>query len=132
MKRSSLSITIYLVLVFLSGVLVGGVGYGLYNTRSVSAKANPCSPEAVRNRYLDEMQSRLSLRQDQVRELTAILDNTRARFHALREKYHPEVQVIQDEQVNGIRNILDARQRTEYEKMRQEHDQPHKKARPGS
>ena len=37
MKRSNFSIVIYLFLVFLSGVLLGSVGYGLYNARSVSA-----------------------------------------------------------------------------------------------
>jgi len=131
MKRSN-SVILYLVLVFLSGVLVGIFAYGLYNARSVSAKANPCSPEAVRHRYTDEMKSRLSLRQDQMRELTTILDNTRGRFHALREKYHPEVQAIQDEQTDAIRKMLDSHQRAEYEKMRQEREQAHNKAQSGS
>jgi len=124
MKRPNLSVAVYLCLVFLSGVLVGGVAYGLYNARSVNAalKGNPCTAEAVRLRYIDEMRTRLKLREAQVEKLAAILEDTHHRFKELRAKYKPEMATIQDEQTARIRAILDDTQRMEYEKLRAERE----------
>ena len=123
MRRSNISIVIYVCLVFLSGVLLGGVGDQLWNARSVSAtKGNPCTADAVRRRYVDDLKSRLELRPEQVQKLTGILDATHIRYKALREKYKPEIKVIQEEQAANIRVILDDRQRAEFEKVRQERE----------
>jgi uncharacterized membrane protein len=120
MKRANLSVVIYVVLVFLSGVLVGVAGFGLYSAHTVGAKAEPCSPEALRDRYREELRTRLQLGPDQLKKLDIILEDTHNRFVALRDKYKPEVTVIQDAHANSIRAILDDRQRAEYEKLRQE------------
>jgi hypothetical protein len=129
MRRLNLSVIVYICLVFLSGVLLGWVGYSLYNSRSVDAalKTNPCTPQAVRLRYIDEMQTRLKLRAPQVQKLSAILEETHHRFKALREKYKPELKVIQEEQAVRIRAILDDTQRAEYEKVRQEREKADQK-----
>jgi hypothetical protein len=120
MKRTGLSVVvIYVLLVFVSGVLVGIVGFGLYNARAVSAK-EPCSPDALRQRYRTELRSRLQLSPDQIRKLDVILMETHDRFGALRDKYKPEVTAIQSAHADAIRAILDDRQRAEYEKLRQE------------
>lgn len=130
MKRSNISIVVYLCLVFLSGILVGSIGDRLYNARSVSAtKGNPCTADAVRRRYIEDLQARLQLRPEQVQKLSGILEATHHRYKALREKYKPEVKSIQDEQAESIRSILDEPQRVQYEKVRQERekgDQPKK------
>jgi len=120
MKRLNLSIVIYVLLVFVSGVLVGVIGFNLYNAKTVSAKGEPCSPEALRQRYRSELQTRLQLSPDQSQKLDVILHDTRDRFIALRKKYQPEVTVIQNAHANAIRAILDDRQRAEYEKLRLE------------
>ncbi len=120
MKRANLSVVVYLALVFLSGILVGGVGFNLYNARAVSAKAEPCGPEALRERYRDELRSRLQLSPDQLSRLDAILEDTHSHFVALRNKYKPEVTAIQNAHADAIRAILDDRQRAEYEKLREE------------
>ncbi len=120
MKRTIPSVVIYLLLVFLSGVLVGVVGFGLYSAKAVSAKGEPCGPSALRKRYRDELQTRLQLSPDQMKKLDTILGETHDRFMALRQKYKPEVQAIQNTHADAIRAILDDRQRAEYEKLRQE------------
>jgi hypothetical protein len=122
MKRSSVSVVIYLALVFASGLAVGWAGYGFYNLRSVGAKGNPCSPDAVRGRYISELRTRLKLRPEQADQVSTIVQETGRRFHSLREKYRPEVVAIQDQQATQIRAILDEGQRAEYEKMRQERE----------
>lgn len=130
MKRFNVSIVIYLCLVFLSGLVVGSIGDRLYNARSVSAtKGNPCTADAVRRRYIADLQERLGLRPEQVQKLGGILEATHHRYKTLREKYKPEVRLIQAEQAELIRSILDNTQLVEYEKVRQERekaDQPKK------
>ncbi len=127
MKKTSLSVAGYLALVFASGVAVGWAGYGFYNLHSVGAKNNPCSPEAVRGRYITELKSRLNLRPDQIQQVSGIVQETGERFHSLRDKYRPEVVAIQDEQAARIRAILDPGQQAEYEKMRQERERERQK-----
>ncbi len=122
MKRASLSIVVYIVLVFLSGVLIGSIGAGLYNRRSVSARASLPSPEELRQRYAEELRTRLKLQPGQIQKLSAILDETHERFRKLHEKYWPEVKAIQDVQVQQIRSILNSSQLGEYEKMREERE----------
>lgn len=130
MRRPTFSVVLYLVLVFLSGVLVGGIGFEVYTTRSVKAAPNR---DDLLHRYREEMQTRLRLRPDQMKQLDAILEATHGRFRQLREKYRPEVHAIQDEQAEQIRGILDAQQRAEYEKMREEREkhQPPQKGHAG-
>ena len=134
MKRPS--VTAYLVLVFLSGLLLGAVGVELYNARAVNAERR-FGPEEMRKRYVEEMRTRLKLRADQVEQLNTILDDTGDRYRELREKYRPEVRAIQDSQVEKIRSLLDDTQKLEYERMREErerHRAPGKgrgKGRPG-
>ncbi|MGD0199155.1 MAG: hypothetical protein ABSD27_00235 [Bryobacteraceae bacterium] len=126
MKRSNVSAIVYLCLVFLSGVLVGGVGFRFYHLRSTSARSGPCGPEALRTRYINDMHSRLKLRPDQMSRLEAILEQTHERFTVLREKYRPDVRALQEEQARLIRAMLDDQQRAEYEKMRQERERDHR------
>jgi len=78
-----------------------------------------------RQKYIEEMHSRLNLRADQLQKLTEIMDSSERRIGELRKRIEGEVRkqmsadvkVIQQEQGNKIRAILDDSQRTEYEKM---------------
>jgi hypothetical protein len=119
--RSNISIAVYLSLVFLSGILLGAVGLGLYNAR-VQAKADPCGPDAMRARYREDLRTRLQLSSGQLAKLDSIMEATHQRFRALRDKYRPEVKTIQAEQSDSIRAMLDDRQRVEYDKLQQERE----------
>jgi hypothetical protein len=113
---------LYVVLVFLSGVLVGFFGFELYHARIRATKTLAASPNELIERWQAEIESRLQLTPEQVRKLDGILADTRVRYRALRVKYWPEVKAIQDGQAGQIRSILDPGQRAEYEKMRSERD----------
>jgi hypothetical protein len=121
MRRSGLSMGIYLALVFLSGAVAGGVGVRLYTLNSVNASA-PKTPEEFRKQYVAEMRSRLKLTDQQVSQLQPILDETRQRYRDLHEKNRPALKAIQDEQVAKVRAILTVAQQGDYEKMREERE----------
>ena len=128
MKRSSLVLVIYLTLVFLSGMLVGAVGYRLYTAESVRAKPRRWSPEEYRLRYMKAMKSRLKLTEDQIQKLNVILDETGKRFTELENRTKPETRAIHEQQVQDINVVLSGEQRAEYEKMRQERAERRKRS----
>lgn len=116
-------VVIYLSLVFLSGAVVGALAYRYYTVRSAPPEGRWRSPEEMRRGYVEELRTRLKLREDQTRQLTEILDATDDRYRELRKKWGPEVKAVYDSQTERIRAMLDPAQRAEYEKMRQEREQ---------
>ena len=138
MKRSTLTTGLYVLLVFLSGALVGAFAHRLYVVNTVvSAK-----PDEVRHHILDEMRTRLSLTNDQVNQLNGILDSTKARYREVKERWDrqskqaakPELRAITEGQAEKIKAILSEPQRAEYEKYRAERqkrrEQQHNSAKP--
>ncbi len=125
MKLSKAAITLYVALVFVSGVAVGAFGFRLYTVNTVNANTTH-NPAEWRKKYVSEMQSRLQLDGGQVGKLNSILDETRVRFSQVKERMKPEFDRIKAEQVDKIRAILSNNQRQEYEKMRQEREQREK------
>ncbi|MGA2325593.1 MAG: hypothetical protein ABSH05_04835 [Bryobacteraceae bacterium] len=122
MKRPTLSIILYLCLVFLSGVLVGGFGFSLYSKRWADERP---SPQRMQEQYLKDMSSRLKLSDDQVQKLKVIMETTGARIHALHEKTRPEEREIHEQHVQSVRAILNEAQRAEYDKLREERGKRH-------
>ena len=125
MKRRTLSTSLYVLLVFLSGAVVGGFAHRLYMVNTVSAK-----PDEYRRKYMDEMRARLSLSSDQVAQVNAILDSTKARYHEVKEKWDkdarekakPELKAIHDDQVQKVKAILSETQRAGYDQLRAERE----------
>ncbi|HUQ94825.1 MAG TPA: hypothetical protein VM120_24310 [Bryobacteraceae bacterium] len=125
MKRSSLMVGVYLLLVFVSGALVGAFGHRLYSANAVSAK-NPGGHEAFRKRYVSEMETRLKLDQDQLRKFISILDESKDRYRVTRDRIEPALKQIQLEHRANIRAILRPEQVAEYEKMLEEREKRRK------
>lgn len=135
MKRTTLSTSLYVLLVFLSGGVVGGFAHRLYMVNTVfTGVSNVPKPDEWRRKNLDEMRTRLSLSEQQITQLTTILDTTKARFHEVKVKWdkeaktlrHPEMKAIHEDQTRQINEILSEQQRAEYEKLRAERDKRRK------
>jgi uncharacterized membrane protein len=123
MKRS-LTVPLYVLLVFLSGVMVGAVSYRLYNARSVTATVQPrMKPEEWRQHVVEEMRTRLKLNPDQVQKLQAAFDTTHERFTAYDQRSKEERKAIVEDQHQTIRAFLNEDQRAEYDKYLQERRQ---------
>jgi hypothetical protein len=122
-RSSRLATAGYLLLVFLSGALVGGFAYRLYSVKSVNSSTDrPRSPEEYRNRYIQEMTTQLKLDQAQVQSLQQIMDQTRQQYHDLRQQIAPQMKALEDGQSQKIRAMLNDTQRVQYEKMRLERE----------
>jgi hypothetical protein len=122
-------IIFYFLLVFVSGSVVGALGYRTYNpptARSVSAPRQ--SPSEWRQQYIEETKSRLSLTDDQVQKLTAILDQTEARFREVRQHENETIRQIGEDHYQRVRTILTADQIPKYEKLHAEREAKAKQA----
>ncbi len=114
MKRSSWTIALYVVLIFVSGVAAGILGQRLVASRVVSADSAPRTPDQWRAKYVAELGQRLALNPDQETKVNQIMDVTRARYNEVRERNRPEMKRIHDEQVESIRGTLTDPQKTAY------------------
>jgi DNA anti-recombination protein RmuC len=126
MRLSRAAVSLYALLIFASGIAVGGFGFRLYTVKTVNASTSH-DPVEWRKRYTTEMRDRLHLNSDQQRKLNEILDETKARFDQVRERNRPEMDRIHGEQVEKIRSMLTDGQRPEYDKMRREKDEREKR-----
>jgi hypothetical protein len=124
MTRKNLPIAFYLLLVFVSGSVVGALGYRTYNppvARSGSVNTPPPASE-WRRQYIEESKARLNLTDDQMQKFTAILDDTDARFRQVREQENQLIRQIKQEHVERVRTILTADQIPKYEKLHAERE----------
>jgi len=123
MTRSRLNTAFYVLLVFLSGAVLGIFGDRLYTARSVNAgAARPPKPADFRKKYVDELTSRLHLSSDQVTQLGGILDDTRRKYDEEHGRSKQQLAQIHGEQVQKIREILTASQTADYDKFRAERE----------
>jgi len=124
MIRSKASLAFSFTLVFAGGLLVGALAHRYYSLRSVQAVSTPAppNPEKWRQEYVAELKSRCKLDADQTQRIEGILDNTRARFHELRERFRPEMDAIRVSQIQQINAVLTPAQQQEYARVRKERD----------
>jgi Spy/CpxP family protein refolding chaperone len=128
MLKSKFSALLSLLLVFLSGVLVGGFAYRLYNVSVAAAPTNGKrpDPEEVRKHIVADMRERLKLDSRQVSQLQQIFDQTRDQFHQIHDKMNAEGQALHVGQIEKVKAILRADQLPLYDEWRAERDRERK------
>jgi Spy/CpxP family protein refolding chaperone len=121
MKRWNLPIAVYLVVVFVSGGVVGALGYRMYSPPAAHSEPH-VSPEVWRKQYLDELKARVNLTPDQVQKMNSIMDDTDASFTQARNQHHQEIEKIKEDHRAKLRGILTADQLPKYDQFRTERD----------
>jgi hypothetical protein len=121
MKPWKLPIALYLFVVFVSGAVVGALGYRTYKPPTASSNAR-VSPEEWRKQYIHEIENRVTLTPDQVGKVDAILEETYHRFHEARDKHNAQVKQIGEQQRDNIRSLLTPEQLPKAELFWQDRD----------
>ena len=120
MPKSRLSVLLSLLLVFLSGALVGGFSHKLYSTTvSAGAPNRRLTPEDFRSRYVTDMRTRLQLDDDQVGQLGQILNQ-------IGHETDQKMREIRNEQIEKINAMLRPDQKPMYEQFRAEREKARK------
>jgi uncharacterized membrane-anchored protein YhcB (DUF1043 family) len=120
MPRSRISIALYLVLVFASGIMVGVISHRLYATNTASANNTPRSMTEFRTRYLDGMRTRVGVSEAQIAAITKTLDDTKKKFDALAAQEQPLHDKIQQDHIDEVKALLTPQQNIAYDAWRAE------------
>ena len=124
MKRWTLPIALYMFVVFLSGSVLGALGYRLYSPPTARSGSGPkLSPEEWRRKNMEEMRQKLNLTADQIQKLNTVYDETHSRFEAAHQTNSQVVKQIREEHVAKIRSLLTPDQLPKYEQLRAEREQ---------
>lgn len=132
MPKSRASAAVSLLLVFVSGTLVGVLAHRAY----VTTAAGPASPNLQRPRrdpadfrkhFVEAMQQRLKLDAGQVARLNGIMDGVEVQFREVREKWNTENQAIQKGMVEQVNAMLSPEQQSLYAEFRAERERERQK-----
>ncbi len=113
MKRNQWTAALFAVLLFGLGVLSGVLIEHYFSKGVVNAK----TAEDYRQHYVAEMKSQLRLTPKQVGQLEVILDDTKAKYRAVRDQSRPAMLKIKEEQINRVKSILTPGQVPGYERL---------------
>lgn len=124
MPKSKWSAFFSLLVVFLSGAVVGALAHRLYMvTTAYSGSAPPPkSPEEVRRRIIQDLRTKVHLDDQQVAELNSIMDETRDQFHQMRDQMSAQGRTLHDQQWQKVRAMLRPDQQPLYDKWRADRD----------
>jgi hypothetical protein len=131
MPKSRLSAFLSLLLVFLSGSLVGVFAYRLYSVNTVQSndpRKRP-DPEEMRKRQVAEMRDRVKIDDQQVIQYNKILDEMRDQFNQLHKKANAETQELRERQAEKVNAMLREDQRALFAQVRAEHAERERKRR---
>jgi len=131
MPKSRLSAFLSLLLVFLSGSLVGVFSYRLYSVNTVQSndpRKRP-DPEEMRKRQVAEMRDRVKIDDRQVIQYNKIMDEMRDQFDQLHKKANAETQALRERQAEKVNAMLREDQRALYAQVRAEHAERERKRR---
>ena len=132
MPKSRLSAVLSLLLVFVSGGLVGVLAHRAYMTNIAPAAAGPPrgakgNPQEWRKHIVPVMRDRMKMDDAQVQKLNQILDDTDVRFKEVREKWNSANQAIQKDMVERITAMLRPDQQKLYQEFRDERERERQK-----
>ncbi len=120
MPRTRISIALYLVLVFASGILVGIASNRLYAVKTASASSSPQNMSEFRKRYLDGMRTKVGVSEAQIVAITKTLDETKQKYDALAAQEQPLHDKIQQEHIDEVKALLTPEQNVRYDAWRAE------------
>jgi hypothetical protein len=111
------------IVVFLLGVLLGGVGNHLWGQRVWGVQSVPHG----RDQILSQLTHDLQLSGDQVQQLAKIVDETRAQMRALNAPLDSQREQIRQHGRDRIRAILTPEQKPKFEEFTHRIDEQRKK-----
>jgi hypothetical protein len=128
MANTRASAFLSLLLVFASGILVGGFGYRAYSTSVLAnggAKApeKKMSPDEYQKRLIDDMTAEVHLDPQQTAKLKEIYQETQASFDEARARYNAKLRAVEgatihEQQIEKIKAMLHPDQIPLYDALR--------------
>jgi Spy/CpxP family protein refolding chaperone len=116
------------LVVFLLGVVLGGLGGHLWGERVWGGQPTPLvNTRPTRNEVIAQCTRELQLTSDQQKQLVAIIDDTRGKWAALYAPLDPQHEQIRQEGRAHIRAILTPEQQVKFDDFMRRIDEQRKK-----
>jgi Spy/CpxP family protein refolding chaperone len=113
------------LVVFLLGVLLGGVGNHLWGERVWGKQVTTTTPS--KGQIVNDLTRELQLTADQQKQLGAIVDDTRAQWRTLYSTIEPQHEQIRQQSRDRIRAILTPDQKPKFEEFMKRLDEQRQK-----
>jgi uncharacterized coiled-coil protein SlyX len=138
MPKSKFSAFLSLLLVFVSGAVVGALAHRLYMVNVAYSGSTPAprrpDPEEVRRRIVSDLKAKVHLDDHQIAELNRMMDDTNDTWHKMQKKLNAELRGMRDQEWQKFRAVLRPDQQPLYDQwrnereaeMRKRHEQDHK------
>ncbi len=110
--HTKLKIWLVLLVVFVLGAVTGAALSGLYRSRASSER-----PEKAMRERFEKMRSELNLTDEQTKAVSAILEETRNEYRALRTELKPRFDEPRQKARTRIRALLTAEQQQKFDAM---------------
>jgi hypothetical protein len=114
---SKWKIWVGLLVLFLSGVLIGTVGTRMYVRHKISRMYTKERP-VIRDLFFRRLTRQLDLSEEQRQEIERIASHAAEEFHTLRRQHRGEAEAILDEAVSEMRQYLSPEQQEQMERIR--------------
>ncbi len=111
--------------VFLLGLLLGGVGSHLWDERVLGQEAVNTKP--TREQVLNDLTQRLQLSPDQQKQIAVLIDDTRAKWQALYAPLDGQHEQIRQEGRASIRAVLTPEQQGKFDDFLKRLDEQRRK-----
>jgi hypothetical protein len=108
--------SLFLIVAFLLGVAVGGLGLGVYVAQA-GGRLPFHEPQRFQANVLRRLSRDLDLQPDQRERVQAILRDTGQEFAKLREEMRPRYQEIRTRSRDRIRGVLDQQQQVKFDQL---------------
>lgn len=105
-----------ITLVFLSGLIIGAVGTGLYVKMTIAGVLQG-GPPAVKKVIVKRLDGELALTADQKAEIDKIVSEAQARLLSLRLQHQPEIEEIIESSIGRMKTKLSKEQQEKLDKL---------------
>jgi LTXXQ motif family protein len=110
--HTRLKVWLVLVVVFVLGSITGAALTGLYRSRSGASR-----PDRNGHGRFEKMRTELNLTEEQTKAVSAILDETRNEYRALRGELRPRFEEPRQKARGKIRALLNQEQQQKFDAM---------------
>ncbi|HEY0701897.1 MAG TPA: hypothetical protein VGD60_03935 [Candidatus Acidoferrales bacterium] len=117
---------VLVIVVFLLGALLGGVGTHLWSERVLGNATMPVHP--TRDQLVSSLTRELQLDADQQKQLGSIVDDTRTQIHTVYAPADAQREILRQKGRDRIRAILTPEQKPKFEAFMHNLDEQRKKS----
>ncbi|HEY4708722.1 MAG TPA: hypothetical protein VIH46_00985 [Candidatus Acidoferrales bacterium] len=128
-NNARIEAAVLVFVVFLLGILLGGVGDHLWNERVQGQEQLAAKPNTkpTRDQVINDLTQRLQLTPEQQKQIAVTIDDTRAKWQALYAPLDGQHEEIRQQGRAGIRAVLTPDQQIKFDDFLKRLDEQRKK-----